>query len=101
MLFLLSPFEILLWVFFLSVLNFFLFSVLFSVVVRPELRKVLSFFANMPTEEFLARLNKSRAPGASVAIVGDSERRVPRLSLRVCRLCLMLLRWEILRRLFS
>lgn len=53
------------------------FVVLFFALAGPELRKIADTFVNMPTEEFLARLVKSRAPGASIVIVRDSDEKGP------------------------
>lgn len=42
-------------------------------MIGPGLRRLADSFVEMPTDEFLARLVKSRVPGASVVIVGDSD----------------------------
>lgn len=49
---------------------------LFS-VASPALREQVDLFAKMPTEEFLTRLVKSRAPGVSTVVVDDSEDKGP------------------------
>lgn len=41
-------------------------------MIGLELRKIFGYFAAMPTEELLARLVKSKAPGASVVVVSDA-----------------------------
>lgn len=43
----------------------------FIAVTDPELRKLSKLFVEMPTEEFLARLVKSRAPRASVVVINN------------------------------
>lgn len=46
-------------------------------MVGPDLRKLSKEFADMPIEEFLARLVRSMAPGASVMVVGITEEKGP------------------------
>lgn len=42
------------------------------VVVGPELRRLLKLFVGIPTEEFLAKLVKSRAHGASTIVIDEA-----------------------------
>lgn len=46
-------------------------------MVGLELQRAVDLFIKMPTEEFLARLVKSKAAGASLVVVGDSEEKGP------------------------